>query len=33
VTLVEKVDAEWWKGRTGDGKEGIFPSNYVKSIG
>jgi hypothetical protein len=29
-TLVEKRDADWWVGRTDDGRTGLFPSNYVQ---
>ena len=28
IQVVEKDDANWWRGRLGD-QEGIFPSNYV----
>lgn len=31
ITLLEKVDEEWMKGRIGN-KEGIFPVSFVKII-
>lgn len=31
ITLIEGVDAQWWKGRC-DGKEGIFPNNHVEVL-
>ncbi|EJT46830.1 hypothetical protein A1Q1_04431 [Trichosporon asahii var. asahii CBS 2479] len=31
ITLLEGVDAQWWKGRC-DGKEGIFPNNHVEVL-
>ncbi|KAK3684620.1 protein that induces appearance of [PIN+] prion when overproduced [Vermiconidia calcicola] len=31
VTVIEYMNAEWWKGRSSrTGKEGIFPRSYVK---
>jgi len=33
ITVVEYMNAEWWKGRsTRTGQEGIFPRSYVKVI-
>ena len=29
IDVLEKEDANWWRGRLQD-KEGIFPSNYVE---
>ncbi|GAA5942432.1 SH3 domain-containing protein [Sporobolomyces koalae] len=29
-TLLEIVSDDWWKGETRDGKQGIFPANYVQ---
>uniref|UniRef100_A0A8C2X5E5 Intersectin-1 n=1 Tax=Cyclopterus lumpus TaxID=8103 RepID=A0A8C2X5E5_CYCLU len=29
ITVVNKDDCDWWKGELG-GREGLFPSNYVK---
>ena len=29
IYLLEQVSAEWFKGRTRTGCEGIFPSNYI----
>jgi hypothetical protein len=28
IEVVEKDDANWWRGRLGD-REGLFPANYV----
>ncbi|RIA98151.1 hypothetical protein C1645_813202 [Glomus cerebriforme] len=32
VTILEKTDDGWWRGRDEQGKTGIFPSTYVKEI-
>lgn len=33
VVILDTVgNGEWWRGRSGDGKEGIFPSNYVEVL-
>jgi hypothetical protein len=32
ITIVGKAGEDWWKGRNIDGKEGIFPSNYVEVV-
>jgi len=33
VIVLDKVgNGDWWKGRNADGKEGIFPSNYVEVL-
>lgn len=29
---VETVDKAWWKGRSKDGRQGLFPANYVETI-
>lgn len=30
VLVLEYVNADWWRGSNGAGREGIFPSNYVR---
>ena len=30
VSVLDKSDADWWKGRLADGRTGFFPSNYVE---
>ena len=30
VTILEYANADWWRGSNSAGREGIFPSNYVK---
>lgn len=32
ITVIGKAGEDWWKGRNVDGKEGIFPSNYVEVV-
>ncbi len=29
ITVIDKTDQNWWRGRVDD-KEGIFPVSYVK---
>eukprot|EP00123_Amoebidium_parasiticum_P017195 comp23750_c0_seq2/m.41031 comp23750_c0_seq2/g.41031 ORF comp23750_c0_seq2/g.41031 comp23750_c0_seq2/m.41031 type:complete len:153 (-) comp23750_c0_seq2:610-1068(-) len=29
---IKEIDAGWWTGMTQDGKEGMFPSNYVQLL-
>ncbi|TWW60031.1 drebrin-like protein isoform X2 [Takifugu flavidus] len=29
---VETVDKAWWRGRSKDGRQGLFPANYVEAI-
>lgn len=29
---VETVDKAWWRGRSKDGRQGLFPANYVETI-
>lgn len=29
---VETVDKAWWRGLNKDGRQGLFPSNYVETI-
>ena len=31
LTLVKRVDAEWWEGRV-DGRTGLVPGNYIEVI-
>ena len=31
ITLISKEEEAWWKGEL-DGKQGVFPSNYVEEI-
>lgn len=30
ITVLDKSDANWWKGKSAEGKEGMFPVPYVK---
>ena len=30
ITVLDKSDANWWKGETADKKVGMFPVPYVK---
>ncbi len=32
ITEVEKVDKGWWVGVGPDGRQGMFPANYVEEI-
>jgi len=32
IVVVQKVDENWWKGESADGRQGLFPANYVKPI-
>lgn len=32
VALVQKVSEDWWRGRAADGREGIFPTTYVRQL-
>uniref|UniRef100_A0A674DSM6 Si:dkey-40c11.2 n=1 Tax=Salmo trutta TaxID=8032 RepID=A0A674DSM6_SALTR len=32
ITAVETVDKAWWRGCTKDGRQGLFPANYVETI-
>jgi len=32
IRLLERVNNEWLKGETADGRRGIFPSNFVQII-
>lgn len=32
ITIVGKAGGDWWRGRDNNGKEGIFPSNYVEVV-
>lgn len=29
---VETVDKAWWRGWSKDGRQGLFPANYVETI-
>ena len=30
ITVLDKSDSNWWKGKCADGREGMFPVPYVK---
>ncbi|KAJ8006177.1 hypothetical protein DPEC_G00125530 [Dallia pectoralis] len=32
IRAVETVDKAWWRGCTKDGRQGLFPANYVETI-
>lgn len=32
VEILDRSDDNWWKGRTKDGREGLFPANYVEAV-
>ena len=32
ISAVETVDKAWWQGCTKDGRQGLFPANYVETI-
>jgi hypothetical protein len=32
VVTVGEREGEWWTGRTADGRQGMFPSNYVEVV-
>lgn len=32
VAIVQKINGDWWKGRTREGAVGVFPATYVKVI-
>ena len=32
ITNIQKIDDGWWQGVAPDGKEGLFPANYVEEI-
>lgn len=32
ISLTEKVDENWWRAETTDGRSGLVPSSYVKLI-
>lgn len=32
ITDVETVDKAWWRGRSKDGRQGLFPANYVETV-
>ncbi|XP_023858747.1 drebrin-like protein A [Salvelinus sp. IW2-2015] len=32
ISAVETVDKAWWRGCTKDGRQGLFPANYVETI-
>ena len=31
ITIVERVDPDWWKGEL-DGRSGLFPANYIRPL-
>ena len=32
ITNIQQVDEGWWTGVGPDGKEGLFPANYVELV-
>ena len=32
ITNITQIDEGWWTGIAPDGKEGLFPANYVEII-
>lgn len=32
IAILTKIDHNWWRGRTQDGRMGLFPQNYVQII-
>ena len=32
ITHIEQIDSGWWLGVAPDGKQGMFPANYVELI-
>ena len=32
VTVLDKIEENWWKGKKTNGRVGIFPVSYVKEI-
>lgn len=32
IDIVEETNADWWKGRTANGREGLFPSSYAEKL-
>ncbi|KAI1900395.1 hypothetical protein AGOR_G00049510 [Albula goreensis] len=32
ISVVETVDKAWWRGCSKDGRQGLFPANYVETI-
>ncbi|VDQ09443.1 unnamed protein product, partial [Trichobilharzia regenti] len=32
IEVISRDDENWWRGRTSDGRSGLFPSNYVDDL-
>lgn len=32
ISDVETIDKAWWRGSSKDGRQGLFPANYVETI-
>lgn len=32
ISDVETIDKAWWRGCSKDGRQGLFPANYVETI-
>ena len=32
ITGIEQIDAGWWRGNGPDGRNGLFPANYVELV-
>lgn len=32
ISDVETIDKAWWRGSSEDGRQGLFPANYVETI-
>ena len=33
ISLLSKDEPDWWKGRIGEDRVGVFPANYVEPVG
>lgn len=32
ISDVETIDKAWWRGSSKDGRQGLFPANFVETI-
>lgn len=32
IEVLDRSDKDWWRGKTKDGREGLFPANYVETV-